>query len=72
MKTEAQQLMDAGHTASELAADLGISRAAAEAIAQAYHAPRWPTFTPEQLAALPEHLRRQVEANNPNHRSPAK
>ena len=68
MKTEAHQLMDAGHTARELAAELGIPRGIAESIAQDYHAPRWPTFTPDQLAALPEHLRRQVEASNPNHR----
>lgn len=67
MKTEAHHILDHG-TARDLTAELGMSRAAAEAIAQAYHAPRWPTFTPEQLAALPEHLRRQVEASNPNHR----
>lgn len=71
MKTEARHILDHG-TTSDLVGELGMSRAAAEAIAQAYHAPRWPTFTPEQLQALPEHLRRQVEANNPNHRSPAK
>lgn len=71
MKTEAQHLLDQGATARELAADLGISRGAAEYIAQTYRAPRWPTFTPEQLAALPEHLRRQIEATNPNHRNPA-
>ena len=71
MKTEAQHLLDQGATARELAADLGISRGAAEYIAQNYHAPKWPTWTPEQLQALPERLRRLIEANNPNHRSPA-
>ncbi len=71
MKTEAQHLLDQGATARDLAADLGISRATAEAIAQQYRAPRWPTLSPELIARLPEHLQRQIKASNPNHQEPA-
>lgn len=63
MKTEAHHILDHG-TARDLVGELGISRAAAEAIAQAYHAPRM-TITRQQLDALPEHLKRQTLAWNP-------
>lgn len=68
MKTEAQHILDTGTTPGNMAAELGINRATAEHIAQRYYAPRWPTLDPELIARLPEHLRRQIEANNPNHK----
>lgn len=71
MKTEAAHILDTGATPSQLAAELGISASTAEAIAQQYHAPRWPTLSPELIARLPEHLQRQIKASNPNHQEPA-
>ena len=68
MKTEAQHILDTGSSPANMAAELGINRATAEAIAQRYHTPRWPTMSPDLIARLPEHLRRQIEANNPNHK----
>lgn len=64
MKTEAQHLLNQGATARELAADLGISRGAAEYIAQTYRAPR-NTVKRSFLNSLPEHLQRQTLAWNP-------
>lgn len=64
MKTEVQYLLDQGATACELAADLGISRATAEAIAQQYHAPR-NIVRRSFLQTLPEHLQRQTLAWGP-------
>jgi hypothetical protein len=67
---EAARLFDEGATINQVAADLGLHRAVAACLCAA-PAPAWPRFTPEALAALPEHLRRQVIASNPNHRQEA-
>jgi hypothetical protein len=63
----ARDLFDQGATVSQTAAETGISHAAAAYICRPM-APRWPTFRPEALAALPEHVRRMIEASNPNHK----
>ena len=70
MKTEAAHILDTGAAPAQLAAELGINPTTAAAIAQQYHAPRWPTLSPEVFARLPEHLQRQVRASNPNHQEP--
>jgi hypothetical protein len=64
----ARQLFDQGATVGEVAAELEISHATAAHLCQP-PAPRWPTLSPELLARLPEHLRRQIEATNPNHKA---
>lgn len=66
-RTEARQLFDAGLTVGQVAADLGVARSTAEHLARA-PGPRWPVFTPDALARLPEHVRRMIQASNPNHR----
>lgn len=65
--TEARQLFDAGLTVGQVAADLGVARSTAEHLARA-PGPRWPVFTPDALARLPEHVRRMIQVSNPNHR----
>ena len=69
-RSEAAQLFDQGATINQVAAELDLSYAVAAHLCAA-PAPAWPRFTPEALAALPEHLRRQVIASNPNHRQEA-
>lgn len=66
-RTEARQLFDAGLTVGQVAADLGVARSTAEHLARA-PGPQWPVFSDEALAALPEHVRRMIQASNPNHR----
>ena len=63
MKTEAHHILDHG-TARDLVGELGMSRAAAEAIAQQYHAPR-NIVRRSFLQTLPEHLQRQALAWGP-------
>lgn len=65
--TSARQIFDEGATVSQAAAETGTSHAAAAYICRP-RAPQWPTFSPEAMAALPEHVRRMIEASNPNHR----
>ena len=63
----AREIFDHGATVSQTAAEAGISHAAAAYICRPL-APKWPAFSPEALARLPEHVRRQIEASNPNHK----
>ena len=63
----ARQLFDQGATLGEVMHETGASLSTAAYIC-APTAPRWPTFSPEALARLPEHLQRQIKASNPNHK----
>lgn len=63
----ARDLFQQGATVSEAAAETKCSHAAAAYICRPT-APQWPTFSPAALARLPEHVRRMIEASNPNHR----
>jgi len=62
-----RQLFDQGATIGQAAAETGTSYAIAAYICRPT-APVWPTLSPELLERLPEHLRRQVQATNPNHK----
>ena len=64
MKTESHHLLDTGATPGQMAAELGINRSTAEAIAQIYHAPR-NTVSRKFLESLPENLQRITLAWNP-------
>jgi len=55
MTTEARQLFDAGLTAGQVAADLGVTRSTAEYLTQA-PAPVWPMLGEDLIAGLPAHL----------------
>lgn len=63
----ARQLFDDGMTISQVAAETGINRATVAHICEPL-APLWPTLSEELIARLPDYLRKQLEANNPNHR----
>lgn len=63
----ARELFQQGATVSEAAAETGCSHSTAAYVCRPM-APKWPTFSPEALAQLPAHVRRMIEASNPNHR----
>jgi len=67
----ARDLFQQGATVSEAAAETGCSHSTAAYICRPL-APKWPTFSPAALAAMPEHTRRMIEASNPNHRKATK
>lgn len=62
-----RQLFDQGATNKEVAAEHEISYSTAVYICRPL-APTWPTFSPEQLDAIPHQIRRMIEATNPNHK----
>lgn len=64
----ARDLFQQGATVSEAAAETGCSHAIAAHLCRPM-APKWPTFSPEALARLPEHLQREIIASNPNHKA---
>jgi hypothetical protein len=64
----ARQLFDQGATLAEVMHETGASLTTAAHIC-APTAPRWPTLSPELIARLPEHLRHQINASNPNHKT---
>jgi hypothetical protein len=64
----ARQLFDQGATLGEVMHETGASFTIAAHLC-APTAPKWPTFSPEALARLPEHLQRQIIASNPNHKA---
>ena len=66
----ARDLFQQGATVSEAAAETGTQHAIAAYVCRPM-APKWPTFSPEALAAMPEQTRRMIEASNPNHRKTA-
>lgn len=63
----ARQLFDQGATVGQVAAELDINHNTAAYLCRP-PAPKWPTLSPELIATLPEHLQREIQANNPNHR----
>ena len=63
----ARQLFDQGATVSEAAAETGTQHAIAAHLCRPL-APKWPIFSPQALAAMPAHVRRMIEASNPNHK----
>lgn len=56
-----RQLFDQGATIGQAATETGTSYAIAAHICRPT-APRWPTLSPETIARLPEHLQRQIKA----------
>jgi len=56
-----RQLFDQGATIAEVMHETGIQYAIAAHLC-APTAPRWPTLSPETIARLPEHLQRQIKA----------
>lgn len=54
-RTEARRLFDDGYTRGEIAADLGMSRAAVEYLT-APPAPVWPVLPDHLIDRLPAHL----------------
>jgi hypothetical protein len=64
----ARQLFDQGATLGEVMHETGASLSTAAYIC-APTAPKWPTFSPEALAKLTPHVRRMIEASNPNHKA---
>ena len=63
----ARQLFDEGLTIGQVAAETETSFTVAAHLCRPVN-PSWPTFTPEQLASLPEHVRQMIETMNPNHK----
>ena len=63
----ARDLFDQGATVSEAAAETGTQYTIAAHLCRPLD-PNWPTFSPKALAAMPEHTRQMIEANNPNHK----
>lgn len=54
-RTEARALFDAGLTAGQVAADLGVTRSTAEHLTRS-PAPVWPVLSDDLIARLPAHL----------------
>lgn len=64
----ARQLFDQGATIAEVMHETGTQYTIAAHLCRT-PAPKWPTFSPEALAQLPAHVRRMIEASNPNHKA---